>query len=46
MMLSGLVLLTVGTLLAISEPVQDWKVLYGFCLIVVGVLVCVLAIPL
>jgi hypothetical protein len=44
MMLSGLVLIAVGTLLAVAEPVRDWKVLYGFCLIVVGAFVCVTAV--
>lgn len=36
--LSGLVLTALGFVLAVSEPVQDWKFLYGFCLLMVGVL--------
>ena len=40
----GIALILLGFFTASSEPVQDWKVLYGLCLLIVGVLFLIFAI--
>jgi hypothetical protein len=44
MMLSGIVLIAVGTLLLVWEPIKDWKVFSGFSIFPIGVLICILAV--
>lgn len=38
MTLAGVVLIVWGFVMASSEPLRDWKVLWGFSLLIVGIL--------
>jgi hypothetical protein len=42
MMLLGVTMIVLGFIMASSEPLRDWKVLWGFCILIVGIL-CLLS---